>query len=192
MRTRWLFGVAIASALASGCLGTGSTPAGACPSFDDAEDYQEYLRKKWSSQAEHSKKNFDAVEIGVSAWGAGRNEEPGARPETFVNWSDYNSPDRPEIFDDVLCISLWRIENIPTLSPQFSTTTPTSAAIATQAMDELRNEHLRQTGVWKDQCCYILYEDRFFGAGCGFYAGTNADGSSSHSPEDACAPHPPG
>lgn len=179
--------VLLATVLAAGLGGClqGSTGEAAvdqaCTSFPDRAT----MDATWGSQVNRTPGHRDGVYVGVSLWGQGKDEDPSKVPPTFVNWSLFAVEDRPAILQDILCASLPRVDETGRLGDP-GTGTMAPKRIVQEAIDRLAEEHQNQTGIWKpwdqpssidETCCYILFEDHYWGAGCKGFAGTGHDGS---------------
>jgi len=167
--------------LIAGCIGfEDSGTNGPCEHYPD----QSYLREKWGSSANSTLEGYDVVGVMVWTWGTFRHENT-ERPDYFIDWDDYSVDARPEIISDNLCRAHAKFLENKTQTP--SSGTSTAEHIGQQAMDDLREGHLRQTGEEGVEayigvaCCYILFEKRFYGAECSGNHETRENGSASSS-----------
>lgn len=151
----------------SGCLGQEERNLkGPCSFYPD----REHLEEKWGSLANHSKENYDRVSLGVWTWGTFRHEDTDT-PNYFIDWEAYPVESRPEMFSDLLCAARGKLLTNETQTP--SVFMGTSQEIGQGFMDDLREEHLRQTGeqgvetsTGQTGCCYILFAGNYYGSEC--------------------------
>lgn len=96
----------------------------------------------------------------------------GSPDNTYVDWDRYAADERPKIVHDLLCLSRWQVENIPTMTERpFWTMTASADWVFDDAMDALEAERFRQWGEPDPWCgddafqtCFMLFEGEYYGA----------------------------
>lgn len=161
----WTVGAVFLVGIA-GCLSPSADSRGPFPeecSAHGEKDWREVRTSIEEQWAEDSPPGTPYANLGVLALrnATGTLWEDAWGPP--IDWSWYSPGERPQLIQDLICLSIWRDETVPTLTPSpYWTHVGVLKELSNPALDALYDETRRQNGESEDCSFYVLFQDRRF------------------------------